>query len=209
MKRLDVIKEVNEPSEWCSPMVVVPKRDATVRICVDYGKLNEFVQREHYHLPTAEEIFAKIKGAKYFSTLDAAAGFWQIPLDPTSSPLTTFITPFGRFRFKRLPFGLSSGPKVFYRTMHHILSGLEGVNCFIDDVIIWGSTREEHDQRVRRVLERLRDRGVKLQAAKCKFRLQEVTYYGHTLSTEGIKVSPQKVQAIKQMQCPENKDDLR
>ena len=126
-----------------------------MRICVDYGKLNESVQREHYHLPTAEEIFAKMKGAKYFSTLDAAAGFWQIPLDPTSSPLTTFITPFGRFRFKRLPFGLSSGPEVFHRTMHHILSGLEGVDCFIDNVIIWGSTREEHDQQVRRFLERL------------------------------------------------------
>ena len=120
----------------------------------------------------------------------------------------TFITPFGRFRFKRLPLGLSSGPEVFHRAMHHILSGLEGVDCFIDNVIIWGSTREEHDQRVRPVLERLRDKGVKLQAAKCKFRLQEVTYYGHILSTEGIKVSPQKVQAITQMQCPENKDDL-
>ena len=208
MQRLDVI-EVSEPSEWYSPMVVVPKRDATVRICVDYGKVNQFVQREHYHLPTAKEIFAKMKGAKYFSTLDAAAGFWQIPLDPTSSPLTTFITPFGRFRFKRIPFGLSSEPEVFHQTMHHILSGLEGVDCFIDDVIIWGSTREEHDQRVRRVLERLRDTGVKLQAAKCKFRLQEVTYYGHILSTEEIKVSPRKVQAITQMQCPENKDDLR
>ena len=209
MQRLGVIEEVSEPSEWCSPMVVVHKRDATVRICVDYGKLNEFVQREHYHLPTAEEIFAKMKGAKYFSTLDAAAGFWQIPLDPTSSALTAFITPFGRFRFKRLLFGLSSGPEVFHRTMRHIFSGLEGVDCFIDDVIIWGSTREEHDQWVRRVLERLRDKGVKLQAAKCKFRLKEVTYYGHILSMEGIKVSPQKVQAITQMQCPENKDDLR
>ena len=76
MQRLDVIEEVSEPSQWCSPMVVyVPKRDATVKICVNYGKLNEFVQREHYHLPTAEEIFAKMKGAKYFSTLNVAAGF--------------------------------------------------------------------------------------------------------------------------------------
>ena len=209
MQRLDVIEEMSEPSEWYRPMVAVPKREATVRICVDYRKLNEFVQREHYHLPKAEEIFAKIKGAKYFSTLDAAAGFWQIPLHPTSSPLTKFITTFGRFRFKRLPFGLSSGPKIFHRTMHHILSGIEGVDCSIDEAIIWGSTREKHDQRVRCVLERLRDKGVKLQAAKCKFRLQELTYYGHILSTEEIKVGPQKVQAITQMQYPENKDDLR
>ena len=93
--------------------------------------------------------------------------------------------------------------------MHHILSGIEGVDCSIDETIIWGSTREKHDQRVRRVLERLRDKGVKLQTAKCKFRLQELTYYGHILSMEEIKAGPQKVQAIAQMQCPENKDDLR
>ena len=175
MQRLDVIEEVSESSDWCSPMVVVPKSDATVRICVDYGKLNEFVQRQHYHLPTAEEIFAKMKGAKYFTTLDAASRFWQIELDPSSSLLTKFITPFGRFRFKRLPFGLSAGPEVSHRTMHHILTGIEGVDCFIDYVIIWGSSREEHDQRLSRVLGRMREKGVKLQPSKCKFRLHEVT----------------------------------
>eukprot|EP00118_Oscarella_pearsei_P011484 m.77540 g.77540 ORF g.77540 m.77540 type:complete len:396 (+) comp36043_c0_seq1:575-1762(+) len=81
MKQLDVIVEVTEPAEWCSPMVVVPKSGGAVRICVDYGELNQFVRREHYHLPWAEEIFAKMRGAKFFSTLDAASGFWQIPID--------------------------------------------------------------------------------------------------------------------------------
>ena len=117
MLRLGIIQEVSEPTSWCSPMVVVPKKDGTVGICVDYTRLNQSVQREHYQLPLAEEIFAKVQGAKFFSTLDAAAGFWQISLEPSSSDLTTFITPCGRYRFTRLPFGLSSGPEVFHKAM--------------------------------------------------------------------------------------------
>lgn len=106
MVEFGVIREVNEPTSWCSPMVVVPKKDQSVRICVDYTRLNEDIQRERYQLPLAEEIFSRLSGATYFTTPDAASGFWQIPLDDSSSDLTTFLTPFGRFKFTRLPFGL-------------------------------------------------------------------------------------------------------
>lgn len=150
-----------------------------------------------------------MRGAKYFSTLDAASGFWQIPIASASSPLTTFITPFGRFRFKRLPFGLSSGPEVFHRAMHQTLQGLDGTSCFIDDIIIWGSTKEEHDRRLSQVLQRLRDKGARLQPAKCQFRMTEVTYYGHVLSADRVRVCPKKVAAIVQMPRPESRDDLR
>ena len=138
MQSLGVIEEVTQPTEWVSPMVVVPKRSGDVRICVDYVHLNRSVKRGHYQLPTAEELFAKMQGAKFFTSLDAASGFWQIPLADESSELTTFLTPYGRFRFTRLPFGLNSGSEVFHRAMHTILQGIEGVTCYIDDVLIWG-----------------------------------------------------------------------
>ena len=127
MVELGVITEINEPTSWCSPMVVVQMKDHSLRICVDYTRLNEDIQRERYHLPLAKEIFSKLSGAKYFTTLDAASGFWQIPLDDSYSDLTTFITPFGRFNFTRLPFGLSSGPEVFQKAMQQVLCGLNGV----------------------------------------------------------------------------------
>ena len=134
MQSLGVIDEVTQPTEWViSPMVVVPKQSGNIRIRVDYSHLNRSVKREHYQLPTAEELFAKLRGAKYFSTLDAASGFWQIPLAEESSKLTTFLTPHGRFRFTRLPFGLNSGSEVFHRVMSDMLEGIEGAICYIDD----------------------------------------------------------------------------
>ena len=209
MVELGVITEINEPTSWCSPMVVVPKKDHSVRICVDYTRLNEDIQRERYHLLLAKEIFSKLSGAKYFTTLDAASGFWQIPLDDSSSDLTTFITPFGRFKFTRLPFGLSSGPEVFHKAMQQVLCGLNGVDCFIYDILVWGSTKEEHDRRLRQVLERLRVGNVRLQPRKCRFRQSSVTYYGHTLSGKGIEVSGDKFRAITEMKRPESKEEVR
>ena len=209
MLRLGVIEEVNEPTSWCSPMVVVPKKDRSVRICVDYTRLNEDVQPERYQLPLSEEIFSKLAGAKYFTTLDAAAGFWQIPLHASSSDLTTFITPFGRFRFTRLPFGLSSGPEVFQRAMQHVLQKRDGVACFIDDILIWGSSKEEHDKRLRQVMERLRVCNVRLQPEKCKFRQSSITYYGHTLTQKGVAVSRDRLRAITEMKRPASKEEVR
>lgn len=209
MLQLGVITEVTEPTSWVSPMVIVPKKNDSVRICVDYTKLNQSVQRERFQLPLAGEIFAKLHGAKFFTTLDAATGFWQIPLTESCSSLTTFITPFGRYRFTRLPFGISSGPEVFHRSMQQVLEGIEGADCFIDDILVWGATKEEHDLRLRKVFEKLRDNNVKLQPLKCVFRRQEVTYYGHVISDLGVKPDENKVKAISEMKPPTNREELR
>jgi hypothetical protein len=150
-----------------------------------------------------------MQGARYFTTLDAESGFWQIPLSKDSSFLTTFITPFGRFRCKRLPFGISSGPEVFQRVMRQILTGLEGVDCFIDDIVIWGTTLEEHDQRLRSVLERCRANGLTLNEGKCHVRRNEVKFFGHVLSDQGLRVDPDKIQVVVSMERPQNKDQLR
>ena len=176
---------------------------------MDYTHLNKFVTRERYQLPTAEEIFARLKGAKYFSTLDACSGFWQIPLSEDSSKLTTFLTPHGRFQFTRLPFGLNSGPEVFHRAMRMILDGLDGVECYIDDVLIWADTKEKHDERLQQVLERCKENGLQLNAAKCQFRVQQVKYFGHILTKDGILPDDSKIEALTAMAPPKTKEELR
>ena len=139
--------EVNEPTSRCNPMVVVPKKYRLVQICVDYTLLNEDVQRERYQLPSAEEIFSKLAGTKYFTTLNAATGFRQIPLDASSLDLIIMIWIYyalWQVWFICLPFGLSSGLDVFQRAMQHVLRKIDGVACFIDGILIWGSSKEEH-----------------------------------------------------------------
>ena len=133
-------------------MVVVPKANGQVRIYVDLTKLNENVCRERHILPSVEQVLAQIGDAKHFSKLDANSGFWQIELDKQSSKLTTFITPFGRFRFNRLPFGTTSAPEHFERRMLKLLQGIEGVVVPVDDTLIAGKTKEEHDHRLIQIL---------------------------------------------------------
>ena len=117
MKETGVLEGISEPTEWVSPIVPVVKPNGQIRICVDVMKLNQNVERERYIIPTIDDIIHKVKDSKVFSKLDAASGYHQIPLDEASAKLTTFITPFGRFYFKRVPFGISSGPEIFQRLL--------------------------------------------------------------------------------------------
>ena len=116
MEKLGVISKIDEPTDWCSGMVVVPKPNDGVRICVDLTRLNRHVKRERHILPSVDHVMAQIGDAKIFSKLDANSGFWQIELAPESAKLTTFITPYGRYKFNRLPFGISSAPEFFQKT---------------------------------------------------------------------------------------------
>ncbi len=127
MEQLKVITKVEEPTAWCSGMVPVPKKNRAVRTCVDLTKLNEAVCREKYILPSVEQSLGLLGGTKVFSKLDANMGFWQIPLSDQSAKCTTFITPFGRFVFNRLPFGIASAPEHFQRHMSMVIEGLSGV----------------------------------------------------------------------------------
>ncbi|KAI4884911.1 hypothetical protein NFI96_000924, partial [Prochilodus magdalenae] len=136
MEANDIIQKVTEPTEWYAPMVPAPKKSGKVRICADLKRLNKAVKRKRFILPTAEEIIAGLSGSTVFSSLDAAAGFWQIPLDKDSQRLTTFITPFARYCFKRLPFGITSAPEIFQRKMVETLEGLQGVSVYMDDIIV-------------------------------------------------------------------------
>ena len=148
MERMGVITRVEELTEWCAGMVVVPKPNCKVRICVDLTKLNENVTRERHILPTVDQTLAQIGGVRHFSKLDANSGYWQIELHLESRKLTTFITPCG------LPFGITSAPEHFRKRIMQPLEGIEGVVCLVGDVLVTGKTQEEHDSRLDEVLAR-------------------------------------------------------
>lgn len=182
MENNGIIERVTQPTELCAPMVpVLKKKTAKVRICVDLTKLNKSVKREHYILPTYDEITAKLSGATVFSSLDAASGFWQIPLHPDRRKLTTFITPFGKYCFKRLPFGITSAPEIFQQKMLETLEGLEGVEVFMDDILVYGTSMEQHDARLEKVLQRVESAGLKLNKEKCSLRQSQPCFLGHLI----------------------------
>jgi len=189
--------------------VVVPKQNGCVRICVDLTKLNESVCREHHILPSVEQTLAQIGGAKFFSKLDANSGFWQVELARESALLTTFITPFGRFCFNRLPFGITSAPEHFQRRMSEILSGLEGVVCLVDDILICGKTQAEHDERLIAVLTRLSEAGLTLNKEKCELNRTSIKFLGQLVDETGVKPDPDKILAIQGMKPPTNITELR
>ena len=177
--------------------------------CVDLKRLNESVLREVFPLPEVDDALAQLSGAKIFTKLDANSGFWQIPLSDESRLLTTFITPFGRYCFNKLPFGISSAPEHFQKRMNHILSGLDGVICLVDDVLVFGSNKRELDSRLMRSLERIRTAGVTLNKDKCEFGKDKISFLGHTIDGEGIHADPEKTDAIKRMEPPTSITELR
>ncbi|KAL7861729.1 hypothetical protein SRHO_G00131700 [Serrasalmus rhombeus] len=208
MEQQGVISKVEQPTEWCAPMVVVPKQMGKVRICTDLTELNKSVLRERHPLPSVEHTLGQLAGARVFSKLDANSGFWQIPLSKESSLLTTFITPFGRYCYNRLCFGISSAPEHFQKRMTQLLEGLEGVLCQMDDVLIWGATQQQHDGRLRATLSRLQEAGVTLNE-KCEFSKSQIKFLGQIIEASGVRADPEKVKAVKAMREPENISEVR
>ncbi|KAK7925258.1 hypothetical protein WMY93_007568 [Mugilogobius chulae] len=153
MESLGIIEEVKEATDWCAPMVPVIKKNKKPRICVDMKKLNKAVKRERFILPNLEDIAPKLSGATVFSTVDASSGFWQIPLDESSRKLTTFITPVGRFCFRRLPFGITSAPEIFQQKMSSLLKDHAGTVVVMDDILVYGKDMTDHDQNLQNVMQ--------------------------------------------------------
>jgi transposase InsO family protein len=203
------ITKVTEPTDWVNSMVAVLKGEQ-VRICVDPKDLNKAIRREHYPIPTVEEVVASMPpNAKVFSVIDAKSGFLQIKLDHKSSLLTTFNTPIGRFRWLRLPFGIKTAPEAFQRIMDTMLDGIDGARAIMDDILVAGTDEADHDRIMKQVVTRATEYNLKLNLSKCKVKATKVKYVGHTITASGLQPDENKVEAVKKMPCPKSKEDVR
>lgn len=209
MTKLGVITPISEPTQWVSSMVATHKKDTDkIRLCIDPRDLNEALMRPHHPMRTVEEVASQMSNANVFSVLDAKSSFWQIKLDHESSLCTAFATPFGRYRFLRMPFGINSASEVFQRAMEQIFAGFPCA-IIVDDIIVGGKGEKEHDENLKKVLNRARQVNLKLNPQKCKFKLREVSYVGHLFTEQGLKPDPAKIQAITEMQPPSDKAALQ
>ena len=186
MQQQGVIQPSKSP--WASPVVLVRKKDGTHCFCVDYRRLNSVTKTDTYPLPRIDDLLDQLGHSKYFTTLDLAAGYWQIRVHPASQEKTAFVTPQGLFEFRVMPFRLCNAPAVFQRLMQQVLQGLnpsdgpDYVSVYIDDVLVFSQTLEEHLQHLKRVLEHIEEVGLKLKPTKCQFARKEVEYLGHVVT---------------------------
>ena len=207
LEKQGIIERI-DASEWVSPIVVAWKKSGDVRICVDLRKVNKAVIPDKYPLPKIDEILSELRNSSVFSQLDLASAYHQLKLHEESRHLTAFITHEGLFQYKRMCFGLSSAPSAFQKMMSIILSGLNGVQCYLDDVIVYGKTQAEHDENLRNVCTRLNKYGIKLNMGKCTFSRSTVKFLGHTINENGIQPDD-KFQALVNAQIPHDKKSLR
>lgn len=191
-----------------SRIVAVTKGDGTIRLCVDLREPDKAVVVDNFPLPHTEELLHALRGAKHFSKLDLASAYYQVALHPDSRDLTAFIAHEGLFRFKRVCFGLASAPAAFQQLMTGILQGCKGVLCYIDDIIVFGKTEEEHMRNLEEVLQRISKSGLKLND-KCVFNVKELSFLGHRVSAEGIAPLQTKVDAIIHAPTPTDAGKLR
>lgn len=205
--KLDIIEPVDYHTPWVSPIVIVRKNEK-IRLCVDYTKLNKAVLRTHFPIGKVERILAQVSGSQYFSRLDTVSGFYQIRLSTECQHLTCFITPFGRFIFKRLPFGITCAPEYFSMLLHRILDGIDGVVFHIDDILIHAPTLDKHNEILSEVLKRIQSEGITLNREKCIFGVQSLKFLGHLISNSGISVDPDRIQALVNFPEPRDKTEL-
>lgn len=209
MEKLGVIEKVIKPTKWVNSIVLVEKPNGKLRLCLDPRNLNVAVKRPHYPYPTFDDLRSKIAGATIFSKFDANSGYWMIPLDSESSDLCTFNTPFGRYKFLRLPYGINSSGEIFHRTMSELFEGLPGVIVYIDDILVYGSNEKEHNQRLESVFKRAQEINLKFNKSKCQFGVKEVKYLGHIFNEKGVSPDMSKIEAITKISSPKNVKELQ
>lgn len=205
----NILEEV-EYSNWASPIVVVPKSDGSIRICMDCRvTINKSVMMKHYPLPVIDDIFARFNGCSVFCVLDLAGAYQQLEVAEECREFLTINTHKGLFRYKRLPFGVSTAPSNFQRIMDEILKEISNVCCYLDDVLVGGETKEDCETKLCDVLKRLDAHSVRINMEKCKFFKSSVEYLGHEICAEGIKPNKKKIEAIVRAPDPENLTQLK
>ena len=207
MQKIGVIKPSKSP--WSSPVVLVRKRDGTLRFCVDYRVLNSVTKPDVFPLPRINDLLDQLGKSKYYTTLDLVSGYWQIRVHANSQEKTAFATHQGLYEFRVMPFGVMNAPAVFQRLMQRVLSGLQFISVYLDDVIVYSETLAEHVSHLRIVFEHLRTAGLKLNPAKCRFVCDEVEYLGHLITPAGLKPSERDLTAVREFPVPTNLKHLR
>lgn len=209
-----IIKHSTSP--YNAPILVVPKKtDASgkpkLRVVVDFRKLNDATVGDSFPIPLIDEVLNAFGKSKYFSAIDCASGYHQIPVRTEDQPKTAFSTPEGHYEFNRMPFGLKSAPSTFQRLMNNVLTGLQGLKClvYLDDVVIFGETLVEHNERLIDVFQRFREHNLKLQPDKCEFLRSELAYLGHIITPEGVKPDKSKIEAVLNFPTPRTTRQLK
>ena len=209
MEAMGVIARVHEPTDWVSSLVYTEKKDGGIRICLDPKDLNRALKRPIHKTPTLEEITHHLSGASVFSKMDAKNGYWSIKLDDDSSKLTTFNSPFGRYRFLRLPFGLVVSQDVFQQRMDAILEKCPGCIGIVDDVCVYGRDQEEHDRHLINLMKVAEKEGLVFNSKKCVIRVSEIPFFGMRFSSAGAQPDPDRIEAIRSLPAPENVTELK
>ena len=194
----------NSHSSWLAPIIVVPKGDGGKHLIIDYRALNKVTRKFVWPMPKVEDIFSQLNGAKYFSTLDLRAGYNHIRLTADSIPKTAFTSLFNKYEYVKVPFGLAQAPASFQELMTGVLKDLPFAMAYLDDIIIYSSTQEEHLKYIKTVFEKLCHTKLSMKLSKCHFFAKEIQYLGHILGIEGIKPVLAKTEAIKAMHPPVN-----
>ena len=205
LDRLDetgVIIKVDEPTDWVNHMSVVKKRYGSVRICIDPRPLNIALKREHFKLPVLDDILPRLGNSTIFAVCDLQQGYLHCELDDESSLLTTFATPFGRYRWERLPFGLNVSSDIFQKRLQQALEGLDNVHCVADDIIVHGTDEADLHAKLQKLLQRCGEHGIRLNHQKCAFDVQEITFLGHVVTADCLKPHPSKIEAVLEMVNP-------
>ncbi|KAL8586473.1 hypothetical protein ACOMHN_050068 [Nucella lapillus] len=204
-----IITESHSP--YAAPVVIVRKKDGSIRLCVDYRRLNTKTIGDAFPLPRINESFDALVGSQYFSTLDLASGYHQIAMHPDDQHKTAFTTPIGLFEYTRMPMGLSTAPATFQRLMQTTMSDFlfQFLLVYLDDLLVYSKTFEEHLAHLDRLLAKIIDSGLKLRVEKCQFLRRQVTYLGHTISAEGVSCEDSKVDVVREWPVPKTTTEVR
>lgn len=209
MVQMNIIEPVSEPTPAVSPMHVVNKGKGKLRVCMDPTELNKNIKRRHYPLQTVEEITARVKGSKFFTKLDCEKGFWQIKVTERTSKFLAFATPWGRYKYLRLPFGISSAPEVFSEIMNKTLEGINNCEIAMDDIFLHAETEKELNKITKVVMKRIEKAGFTLNSAKCEFNQKRVKFLGHVFTEQGCEPDDEKIKAINQLKTPTNVKEVQ
>ena len=198
-------------SQWGAPVLFVKKKYGSLQLCIDYRQLNRVTIRNQYPLPRIDELFDQLKGSRVYSKIDLRSGYHQLRVQKSDVPKTAFRTRYGHYEFLVMPFGLTNAPAAFIDLMNRVFSPYldKFVIVFIDDMLVYSGSLEEHSENLRIVLQTLRERQLHAKLSKCQFWLDRVAFLGHVISVKGVSVDPKKIEAVVNWKPPKNVLEVR